>query len=168
MSTAGGYKLLRKGKEVATVSAEFLPEEEEDDVIAAEADICEVSKTEDELRTEEITVPQHITDTFNNSTKHLISEEQVWLAALLSEHKDVFAKDEFDLGTFTEIQHGIDTQNAAPIKQRIRRTPACFVGEEETHLKKMTDAGVIQESTSEWASSLVLIRKRDGTVWGGA
>ena len=68
----------------------------------------------------------------------------------------------FDLGTFT--QHGIDTQNAAPIKQRMRRTPACFVGEEETHLKKVIDAGVIQESTSEWASSPVLIRKRNGTV----
>ena len=160
------YRLLRKGKEVATASPvqEFLPEEEEDDVIAAEADICEVSKTEDELGTEEITVPQHLSDTFNKSTEHLSSEEQVQLAALLSEHEDVFAKDEFDLGTFTEIQHGIDTQNAAPIKQPMRRTPACFVGEEETHLKKMIDAGVIQESTSEWASSPVLIRKRDDTV----
>ena len=48
------YRLLRKGKEVATDSPvqEFLPEEEEDDVIAAEADICEVSKAEDELGTD--------------------------------------------------------------------------------------------------------------------
>ena len=46
----------------------------------------------------------------------------------------------------------------------MRRTPACFVDEEEAHLKKMLDAGVIQESVSEWASSPVLIRKRDGSV----
>ncbi len=46
----------------------------------------------------------------------------------------------------------------------MRRTPACFVGEEEAHLKKMLEAGVIEESTSEWASSPVLIRKRDGSV----
>ena len=46
----------------------------------------------------------------------------------------------------------------------MRRTPACFVGEEETHLKKMLEAGVIRESTSEWASAPVLIQKRDGTV----
>ena len=55
-------------------------------------------------------------------------------------------------------------QNAALIKQRLRRTPACFVGEEEAHLKKMLDAGVIQETVSDWASSPVLIRKCDGTV----
>ena len=79
-------------------------------------------------------------------------------------NQNVFAKDEFDLGNFTVIEHWIDTQNAAPIKQRLRRTPACFVGEEEAHLKKMLDAGVIQESVSDWASSPVLIRKRDGTV----
>ena len=46
----------------------------------------------------------------------------------------------------------------------MRRTPACFVNEEEQLLKKMLDAGVIQESMSDWASSPVLIRKRDGSV----
>ena len=56
--------------------------------------------------------------------------------SLLNEYQDVFAKDEFDLGTFSEIQHGIDTGQAPPIKQRMRRTPACFVGEEEAHLNK--------------------------------
>ena len=129
---------------MASPIQEFLPAEE-DVVIAAEVDICGVLKTEDELGTEEITVPQHLTDTFNNSTQHLSSEEQFRLAAVLSEHEDIFAKDEFDLCTFTEIQHRIVTQNAAPIKQCMHRTPTCFVGEEETHVKNMIDAGVIQE-----------------------
>ena len=82
----------------------------------------------------------------------------------MSEYSDVFAEDEFDLGNFTCIEHTIDTGDAKPIKQGIRRTPAWFAGEEEAHLKKMLDAGVIQESISEWASAPVLIRKRDGTV----
>ena len=76
----------------------------------------------------------------------------------------MFAKNAFDLDTFTSIEHCIDTGEAKPIKQRLRRTPACFVGEEEAHLKKMLEAGVIQESNSDWASSPVLIRKRDGSV----
>ncbi len=76
----------------------------------------------------------------------------------------MFAKDEFDLGDFTDITHGIDTSDARPIKQRMRRTPASFVPDEEAHLKKMLEAGVIQESNSAWASAPVLIRKRDGTV----
>jgi hypothetical protein len=51
--------------------------------------------------------------------------------------EDVFAKSEFDLGKFNTIQHGIDTGTNRPVKQRIRRTPLGFAGEEEAQLKKM-------------------------------
>ena len=64
----------------------------------------------------------------------------------------------------TSIQHTIDTGTAKPVKQRMRRTPACFANEEEELLKKMLDAGVIQESVSDWALSPFLIRKRDGSA----
>ena len=83
---------------------------------------------------------------------------------MLNEHEDVFAKSEFDLSTFTDIEHGIDIGDARPIKQRMRGTPACFVDEEEAHLNKMLEAGVIKNSASDWASSPVFIRKRDGSV----
>ena len=83
---------------------------------------------------------------------------------LLIEYSDVFAKTDFDLGNFTAIEHSIDTKDAKPIKQRMRRTPACFADEEESHLQKMLDAGVIKPSISDWASAPVLIRKRDGSV----
>jgi len=46
----------------------------------------------------------------------------------------------------------------------MRTTPACFAAEEESHSQKMLDAGVIQESVSEWAAAPVLIRKADGNV----
>ena len=150
------YRLLRKGKNIATASPveDYLQEnegrEEGPSVVELTVDVCEVSKQVEEGNKE---VPEHLT-----------VEEQARLATLLNDHQDVFAKDEFDLGTFTDIQHGIDTQNAAPIKQRLRRTPACFVDEEEGHLKKNLDAGVFQPSTSEWASFPVLIRKRDFSV----
>jgi hypothetical protein len=41
-----------------------------------------------------------------------------------------------DLGKFNTIQHGIDTGTNRPVKQRIRRTPLGFAGEEEAQLKK--------------------------------
>ena len=86
------------------------------------------------------------------------------MADLLIEYEDVFAQSEFDLGNFSDIVHTIDTGSSKPVKQRMRRTPACFVGGEEAHLDKMIKAGVIQPSVSEWASAPVLVRKRDGTV----
>ena len=97
---------------------------------------------------------------FESSKEHLTPDQSAQLARVLCELEDVFAKDEFDLGHFTAIEHGIDTADAKPVMQRKRRTPACFAGEEETHLKKMLDASVVQESASEWASAPVLIRKR--------
>ena len=109
-------------------------------------------------------VPDHLREVFEVSCKHLDNPQQQKLADLLIDNEEAFAKTDFDLGNFTTIEHSIDTKDAPPIKSLLRRTPACFVGEEEAHLKKMLDAGVIQESISEWASSPVLIRKRDGTV----
>ncbi|KAL8604518.1 hypothetical protein ACOMHN_015802 [Nucella lapillus] len=109
-------------------------------------------------------VPEHLQQLAADSSAYLTVDQREELGKLLSEFEDVFAKHDFDLGEFTTIEHAIDTGDANPIKQGMRRTPAVFAGEEEAHLRKMLDAGVIQESISEWASAPVLIRKKDGTV----
>ena len=74
-------------------------------------------------------------------------------------------KDDTDLGCFVGVEHSIDTGDAKPIKQPMRRVPLAFTGEEEKHLKKMLDCKVIQPSSSEWSSPSVLIRKQDGDIW---
>ena len=109
-------------------------------------------------------VPDHLQDVFDRSKNLLNIGETQKLQNLLCQNEDVFAKHQFDLGKFNALEHTIDTGDARPVKSGMRRTPACFVGEEEAHLKQMLDAGVIQESMSEWCSAPVLIRKRDGTV----
>ncbi|XP_052273390.1 uncharacterized protein LOC127873552 [Dreissena polymorpha] len=76
--------------------------------------------------------------------------------------QDDCTQDEHYLGNFSDIEHSIYTGSAKPVKPRIRRTPACLAGEEE-HLERILDAGVVTESTSEWVSEPVLIRKREGT-----
>ena len=111
-------------------------------------------------------IPEHLINLFDKSKGELDEQEQTQLSELLSEFEDVFAKSEFNLGKFNTIQHGIDTGTNRPVKQRIRRTPLGFAGEEEAQLKKMLSAGVIRPSVSEWASAPVLIRKRCGSVRG--
>lgn len=83
---------------------------------------------------------------------------------LITQYSNVFPVRHLDLGEFTAIEHHIETGEARPIKQRMRRTPAVFQGEEEGHLDRMLAAGVIQPSTSDWAAAPVLIRKKDGSV----
>lgn len=46
----------------------------------------------------------------------------------------------------------------------MRRAPLGSHDVEQQHLAKMLNAGVIQPSTSEWASVPVLERKRDGSI----
>jgi hypothetical protein len=140
--------ILHRGQEIATV--------EEAQVLCAE--------TESKIGVSKKTtiLPKHIEELFRLSTEGLDKNQKSEIKTLLSEYSDVFAQDDLDLGNFTELEHAIDTGTAKPVKLRMRRTPACFVDEEEAHLQKMLDAGVIQPSISEWASAPVLIRKRDG------
>ena len=69
-----------------------------------------------------------------------------------------------DLGSFTKIKHEINTNGAAPVCERVRRTPRGFEGEEEKCLQEQLQAGVIRPSSSAWAAPTVLVRKSDGTV----
>ena len=52
---------------------------------------------------------------------NLMSMSGAKLKILLLECQDVFAKDDYDLCNFTDIDHSIDTGDSLPIKQRIRR-----------------------------------------------
>ena len=111
-------------------------------------------------------IPEHLTNLFEKSKGELNGQEQTQLSELLCEFEDVFANTEFDLVKFNTIQHGIDTGTNRPVKQRIRRTPLGFAGEEEAQLKKMLGEGVIRPSVSEWASAPVLIRNDVGLCGG--
>ena len=113
---------------------------------------------------EEQLVPEHLKEMLQNSKEHLTKAQQAQLTKVVIEYQDVFAKDDFDLGNVTAIEHSIDTGDARPVKQRMRRTPVCFVDEEKANLDKMLNAKVVEPSTSKWASAPVLIRKRDGQV----
>jgi len=51
------------------------------------------------------------------------------LAALLSKYADTFSRDDWDLGLTNIAEHSINTEKAAPIKQKPRRVPLAYAEE---------------------------------------
>ena len=115
-------------------------------------------------KAENPSMPEHLKSLFENSIENLTKEEQQQVHELLVEYQDIFSKDDLDIGCFSEIKHKINTGNEEPVKHKLRRTPLGFEKEEKEYIQKMLNAGVIRPSVSEWASSPVLIRKKDKTV----
>lgn len=120
--------------------------------------------TESTTESKSQVLPPHLIDLYERSIKGLADKQKKILKSLLIEYEDVFSKHDLDLGCLTEVKHKIDTKDAPPVKHRIRRTPVGFQDVEQEYLTKLLKTGVIQESTSEWASAPVLVRKRDGSV----
>lgn len=69
-----------------------------------------------------------------------------------------------ELGETYIVEHSIDTGDARPSKTFPRRLPYALRKELEEELEKLTAAGCIEPSTSPYASGLVLVRKKDGTL----
>ena len=116
------------------------------------------------LRESDAAIPDHLSSLYSRSCENLTPEQRHSLAALLIEYQDVFARSDTDLGCLKGVQHTINTGNAAPIKQRMRRTPLGFESEEDKHLQSMLDNNIIRPSFSDWSSPPVLVRKKDGSV----
>lgn len=81
---------------------------------------------------------------------------------LLDDFVDVFALREDDHGRTGLVKHRIDTGEASPIRQPPRRLPLAKRTEVENMIKSMEEQGIIEESSSPWASPVVLVKKKDG------
>ena len=68
------------------------------------------------------------------------------------------------LGSTTLTEHCIGTGDHPPIKLRPRRLPITQKDVVQKELDKMEAQGLIESSDSPWASPLVIITKKDGSV----
>ena len=109
-------------------------------------------------------LPEHLKDLFKRSSENLEMEQKEKLASLLNTYQDSFAKTGSEYGKCSILKHKIDTAEAAPVRQPLRRTPQAFQGEEEKYIKEQLEAGVIQPSSSAWSSPIVMVRKKTGDV----
>jgi len=91
-------------------------------------------------------------------------EQAEGLIELLKRYSDVFSKNEIDLGETLLAKHRIDTGDARPIKQTLRKQPFHLLDKINEHAKEMIRAGVVEPSISPWTSNLVVVKKKDGSL----
>ena len=93
----------------------------------------------------------------------LNQEQESLLKDFLVDHHEVFSVDPGERGETDLVQMNIDTGDASPCRQQARRMPFAVREEVAQQLKDMQQNGVIQPSSSPWASPVVMVRKKDGT-----
>ena len=90
--------------------------------------------------------------------------EQAEVHELMTEFQHLFALSDLELGCTLLVKHRINVNNPVPFKERYRRIPPQEFDEVRNHLQEMLKVGVIRKSVSPWASPVVLVRKKDGSL----
>lgn len=94
----------------------------------------------------------------------LTQEQQDQVVQLLLQYQDVFSISDDDLGHCDLLEHRIKTTDDVPIKQADRRVSPHLVPEVQKQLQKWLKDGIIQKSSSPYASQMVIVKKRDGKI----
>lgn len=91
-------------------------------------------------------------------------EEQEQVRALLCRYQSVFSQHEGDLGCTSLVSHEIPLLDDIPVRQRYRRIPPSEYEVVKAHINTLLEAKVIRESSSPFASPIVLVKKKDGSL----
>ena len=93
------------------------------------------------------------------------SEQQQQSAkSLTREYQHLFALTLNELGKTSLVQHDIKLDDEIPFKERYQRIPPHQYEEVRKHLQEMLNIGAIQPSTIPWASPVVQVHKKDGSL----
>ena len=83
---------------------------------------------------------------------------------LFKEYHHLFTLSDLELGCTSNIKHEIKLNNEVPFKDRYRRIPPEQFEEVRNHLQDMLKIRAIRHSCSPWASAVVLVQKKDGSL----
>ena len=91
----------------------------------------------------------------------LTEQQKGQLLELLTEFKTVMSG---KCGRTSIGQHRIRTVEGLPVRQRPYRMPHIYREAVEKELEMMLEEGVIEPCVSEWASPMVIVKKKDDTI----
>ena len=89
--------------------------------------------------------------------------QQQQLNELFRKFSDVFSCGEDDLGNTPLLEHAIET-HGPPLRQPYRRQNPAVRREEMAQVQQMLSSNVIRPSNSPWASPVVMVQKKGGSL----
>ena len=101
---------------------------------------------------------------FGKDLSGLTEEQKQDFYNLLKRHQEQFMVNGNKLGKTNIVKHHINMNDHLPIKQQPRREPFGMQNVIKEELHKMEEKGIIKSSNSTWASPIVLVRKKDGSI----
>ena len=110
-----------------------------------------------------ISLPEELQALVTEAGEEVNSGVKDDFAALLYELRELFVLKGQKLGQTNAVKHDITT-TGPPIKSQFRRVPWGVKDEAMKEEERMKEMGVIEPSESPWASPVVLVRKKDGTL----
>jgi hypothetical protein len=94
----------------------------------------------------------------------LTPKQHAQAVSFLAKYKDIMSTSDLDIGRTHLIEHEINTGDARPIRQPLRRHPIAHLEEIDRQTQDLLDHDLIEPAASPWASNVVLVTKRDGSA----
>ena len=94
----------------------------------------------------------------------LSPEEKAALAELLSKYADIFFRQGDQLGYTDWARHKVNLDDSTPVASHFRRLPPSQYQEVKEHIQGLIEQGIIQKSSSPYASPVVVCRKKNGSI----
>ena len=127
-------------------------------------DICAIELEATQHRNDRKSALEATIHQLVSSAQDVTQRERQQLADLLAEFESIISVRDDDLGRTDLVYHRIDTGDAVPIRQPVRRLPYFQREEVRKMIAEMLSKGIIEPSTSAWSSPVVLVKKRDGNT----
>ena len=98
-------------------------------------------------------------------SQRLTASERQRVACLMKKYATIFVTEESRKGKSSPVKHHIDTGDAKPIRQQPRSVPLAKRDEVNSRIEEMHRNSVIEPSSSPWSSPVVVVKKRNGSIW---
>jgi len=106
----------------------------------------------------------HVQCLIDTLPSELSESQREQAAQFIRTHASVFCMSSTDLGRNSQLPHRINTGDHSPVRQQLRRHPYAHLADIEKNVQEMLKSKVIEPVASPWASNVLLVKKKDGSM----